>query len=65
MKDKTKSYQELREELEAIIVKLQDDSLDIDQALELYEAANKLTAKLEEYLKAAKHRFEVLNKKSE
>lgn len=65
MKDKAKSYQELREELEAIIAKLQDESVDIDQALSLYEAANELAGKLEEYLNTAKHRFEVLSKKSE
>jgi exodeoxyribonuclease VII small subunit len=63
--EKAKPYKALREELDEIISKLQDDSIDLDEALELYEKANSLVAKVETYLKDTKHRFEVINKKSQ
>lgn len=60
----SQSYKELREELDEIIMKLQDESIDLDEALELYEAANSLVVKLEKYLKDTKHRFEIISKKA-
>lgn len=63
MAKSAKSYRILRAELQTIIEQLQDESLDIDESLELHEKANKLISELEIHLKTAKHKFETVNKK--
>lgn len=63
MAKQAKSYGELKTELQSIIEQLQDESLDIDKALELHEKANKLISELEKHLEKIKHKFEIIKKK--
>lgn len=51
------SYEELTKELEAIVVKLQDEATSIDEALSLYEKGKAITTKLEQYLQSAKNKL--------
>ncbi len=49
-------YQELNSELENILVKLQSDSLDIDEAVKLHERGTIIVKELEAYLKNAENK---------
>ncbi|MBI3338274.1 exodeoxyribonuclease VII small subunit [Candidatus Saccharibacteria bacterium] len=49
-------YQELNSELEDILVKLQSDSLDIDEAVKLHERGTIIVKELEAYLKNAENK---------
>lgn len=51
MSNMKKTYSQLRSQLDDVLDALQDPSIDIDQALELYTSAKKLIAELETYLK--------------
>ena len=62
MVNNEKSYRQLSEELESIMIELQDESLDIDKALDLHEKAIQLIKGLEKRLGKAKNRFEKLDK---
>lgn len=54
---KTKpTYIELNEELEAILVELQREDLDIDEALKNYERGLELVRQLERYLEGAENK---------
>jgi exodeoxyribonuclease VII small subunit len=46
-----KSYQQLKDELEEILNKLQHEDTDIDQAIELHKNGRQVLAQLEAYLK--------------
>jgi exodeoxyribonuclease VII small subunit len=48
-------YQVLSSELDAILLNLQNDSSDIDAALQDYDRGLKIIEQLQHYLKAAKH----------
>lgn len=63
MAKNAKSYSQLKSELQATIEQLQDETIDIDEALELHEKALKLVNDLEKHLVKTKHRFELLKKK--
>lgn len=56
-KKTSKSYRELRTELDEIVMKLQDANIDVDQAAELYEQALKAADALEAYLTEAENRI--------
>ncbi len=47
------SYQELTIELDAIVTQLQSDSLDVTDAIPLYERGMAITKQLESHLKHA------------
>lgn len=47
-----KTYQELKNELEAVLEQLQNEDTDIDQAVELHKQGQKLIKELEGYLGA-------------
>ncbi len=49
MADK-KSYQELKSELDAVLVELQHEDTDIDKAVELHKQGTKLLEQLDAYL---------------
>lgn len=45
------NYRQLKSQLDEIILRLEADSLDIDEALKLYEKSQKILAEMEMYLK--------------
>ena len=57
MPDKQKNYTKLNAKLDEVLSKLQSD-VDIDNAIKLYEKAQKLISELEDYLKTAKNKVE-------
>jgi exodeoxyribonuclease VII small subunit len=54
------SYQVLKARLNDIVARLQADSLDLDEALGLYQQGQETIAELEKYLDSVSHRFEKL-----
>lgn len=56
MADKSFNYRELMQELDLVLVKLQSDDVDVDEALGLYERGVAITKQLEQYLKTAEHK---------
>jgi exodeoxyribonuclease VII small subunit len=50
-----RSYNQMKAELDIIMQKLQDDSLDIDEALKLYEKGHILVESMEKYLEKAQN----------
>ena len=57
---KSVSYQELHEELEAILLKLQRDGVDIDEAIKLYERGQVVVKQLQDYLQTAENKISEL-----
>jgi exodeoxyribonuclease VII small subunit len=53
---KSPTYQELRGQLDDVVLKLQDPEADIDEALKLYEQGLSLTKQIEQYLRQAELR---------
>lgn len=54
--NKTRSYQSLSEELDAILSQLQTEDTDIETAVKAYERGMALVAELEKQLKNAQNR---------
>ena len=52
-----KSYSQLNEELDNVLVTLQSGNLDIDEAVKFYERGNELIKQLETYLKEAENKI--------
>ena len=50
-------YKMLNDELQALLVKLQGDDIDVEEAVKLYERGLEIIAQLEEYLKTAENRI--------
>lgn len=50
-----KSYKQLQEELDGILMQLQGGELDIDESMKAYEKGLTLVAELEKYLKTAEN----------
>lgn len=50
-------YRELMSELAGIVDKMQDDAIDIDQALEQYERGLEIISRLDERLRTAENRI--------
>lgn len=48
-----KTYQQLQQELDDVLSRLQADNLDIDKAMELHKKGKALVLELESYLKKA------------
>lgn len=59
-KSTDQSYESLNSELEAIMLQLQDENLDIDLALKHYERGLGLVKALENYLKNAENKINEL-----
>lgn len=53
-------YHALNEELDALLAKLQDGELGIDEAAAAYERGIRIVAELETYLKTAENRIQEL-----
>ncbi|MBC7581740.1 exodeoxyribonuclease VII small subunit [Aeromicrobium sp.] len=54
-------YGALSDELETIVLDLQQDTIDVDIAVQKYERGLELISKLEKYLKTAENKIEKLN----
>jgi exodeoxyribonuclease VII small subunit len=52
---KAKTYQELMEELDAVMLALQESDLDVDAAIEHYKTGIRLTKEIEAYLTKAEN----------
>lgn len=52
----TKDYKSLQSELDQLLVRLQSDDVDIDQATELYERGQQLVAEIRAYLQQAENK---------
>jgi len=52
-----KTYKQLQAELDALMAKLQDDELDVDTAIDTYEAATKIITQLQKHLKTAENKL--------
>ena len=59
-KSKAANYQELQAELDAIMLELQREDLDVDQALKHYQRGLELVQELEAYLKTAENKVKEL-----
>lgn len=53
----TKTYKQLRAELDEVLAWFDADNLDVDQAIVKYEQAIKLTNELQDYLKQAENKL--------
>lgn len=51
-----KNYQQLKQELDQLLIELQSDDLDIDEAFKKYEQGEKLVAELELLLASAENK---------
>lgn len=58
--DKSKSFRQMSEELEAIIDKIQASNLDVDQIIKEYERGTEVINKLEKYLSDAQNKINKL-----
>lgn len=63
MPKKQVSYEELRAELDEVMMTLQQDDLDIDKAVEFYKRGLELVQALETYLKTAENKIIELKSK--
>lgn len=61
---KTQSYQELSEQLDDLLARLQHPDIQIDEAVELYEKGLALVEQLETHLKQAENTVEKLKLKA-
>jgi exodeoxyribonuclease VII small subunit len=60
MASKTVTYQELQEQLDAVLARLQAPDIQVDDAVRLYEEGLKLADALETHLKQAENRISEL-----
>ena len=59
----SRSYKEIRDELNVLIDKLQDDNTDIDSVIELYQKGQSLVKELESYIKNAENKIKQIKPK--
>ena len=62
MKEKEIRFEEGKKELEALIEKLEDGGIPLDESLETYEKAVKLIKILNKQLEAAENKITILSK---
>ncbi len=60
---KQKTYKELRAELDDVLSWFEADNLDVDEAIDKYKQAIKLTGELQDYLKTVKNTVKKLTNK--
>jgi exodeoxyribonuclease VII small subunit len=56
----TKTYAQLRQELNECLMWFEQDGLDVDEAITKYDQAIALTKELEQYLKTAENKIKKL-----
>jgi len=59
-----KTYRDLKAELDAIMLELQREDLDVDEALKHYKRGQELIKQLEKYLKTAENTLTELRAKA-
>ena len=59
-----KTYQQLQQELDTLLTRLQDDSIDIDEATKIYKKATGLITELKSYLEKAENTISTIKKAS-
>jgi exodeoxyribonuclease VII small subunit len=64
MAAKTKTYQEMKRELDDIIARLESDDVDVDEAAKLHEQGQKLAGQIEKYLQKVKSKIDISKPKS-
>jgi exodeoxyribonuclease VII small subunit len=64
MAGKTKTYQEMKRQLDDIIARLESDDVDIDEAAKLHEEGQKLATQIEKYLQKVKSKIDIIKPKS-
>ena len=64
MPAKEETYQSLRDELDAILLKIKSGEFDIETAAKEYEYAQKIVDKLEKYILKAENRVSKIKIKS-
>ena len=57
-----KNYQTLSDELDAVLAKLQDSDVQVDEAVGLYEQGTKLITQLEKHLQTAENKLTKLKR---
>jgi exodeoxyribonuclease VII small subunit len=60
---KTKSYQDMADELNRLVEWFESDSVNLDEAVEKYESAMELLRQMEDYLKTAENKVKKINAK--
>jgi Exonuclease VII small subunit. len=63
MADKEPTFRELSDQLEAVLLQLQADEVDVDEALKLHDQGSKLLDQLEKRLASAEHQVTTLKAK--
>lgn len=58
------SYESLKDELDEVLLSLQQENLDVDEAMKYYERGLELVEALEKYLKTAENKIIELKAKS-
>ena len=61
---KANNYLDLKQELDNVLLELQREDIDVDQAINLYKQGTELVAKLEKHLKQAKNEIIELKKRA-
>jgi exodeoxyribonuclease VII small subunit len=56
------NYQELKQQLDDILAKLQDEEVDVDEAVKLYKQGQKVVTELEAYLTQTKQQLKLPKK---
>ncbi len=62
-KTKVPSYKQLQAQLDEVLAAFQDEALDVDVALKLYERGQELIQALETHLKTAENKVSELKRK--
>lgn len=60
--DAKSSYSGLKAQLEAVMTKLEDESIDVDEAIKLFEQSQKIIDELDKYLKVSEAKITKINK---
>ncbi|MBW3568833.1 exodeoxyribonuclease VII small subunit [Candidatus Parcubacteria bacterium] len=55
-------YTNLKTELDKLIAKLEDESLDVDEAIKLYEKSQKVIAEMDVYLKKSEAKIKKITR---
>lgn len=65
MAKEPKTYGELMTELDDVMAKLQEDGLDVDDAVDLYQRGLKLTDRLTTYLTESENKLTMLKQQND
>lgn len=55
-----KSYKQMQAELDDVLARIQNEELDVEEAIKLYEQGEQLIVELEKYLKTAENKISKL-----